>query len=76
MFSYNVAKKADRKAFDKTCSAIESQFGGIEKEGVLVDVDGTQIQIYRRGTSKIKVFNDYDVDAVYVDSDIDLSQIL
>lgn len=33
------------------------------------------IQIYTDGSKNIKVYNDYEVDAVYIDSDIDLSKV-
>ena len=76
MFSYTVAKNADKKAFDRICALIESKTTDITKEKVLEDVDGTSIQIYRTSNGKIKVCNDYDVDAVYVDSDLNLDHII
>ena len=76
MFSYTIAKNADRKAFDRTCALIESNVKDIKKEKVLEDVDGTLIQIYHTPNGKIKVCNDYDVDAVYVDSDANLDHII
>ena len=73
MFSYNIAKNADKKAFDKACSLIESELRGIQKERILEDVDGTLIQVYKTADGKsIKVFNDFEVDAVYVDSDVNI----
>lgn len=75
MFSYTVAKTADEKAFVKACRSIESRFKGISKNKALTDVDGSVIQIYHEGNNSIKVYNDYEVDAVYVDSDIDLKNI-
>ena len=72
MYSYNIAKEADQKAFDNTCALIEAKHKGIKKEQLLIDVDGSQIQIYNSPNGKIKVYNDYEVDAVYIDSDIDL----
>jgi len=75
MFSYNVAKNADQRAFDRICAVIESRLRGIEKLPVLIDVDGTQIQIYNTQNGKIKVVNDYEVDAVYIDSDVRLDGI-
>lgn len=75
MYTYNIAKIADEKAFVHACSLIESKFKGLTKEKLLNDVDGTQIQIYTSRTGKIKVINDYEVDAVYIDSDIDLGDI-
>ena len=72
MFSYNVSTKANRKDFEKACKKIENELAHIEKEDVLEDLDGSLIQIYATSNGKIKVFNDYEVDAVYVDSDIEL----
>ena len=46
-----------------------------KNEKLLEDVDGTQIQIYNTPDGKIKVFNDYEVGAVYVDSEIELKEI-
>lgn len=76
MYSYNIAKNADKKAFNHACNLIESKTKGIEKEKLLEDVDGTQIQIYNAPGGKIKVFNDYEVDAVYIDSEVDLTNII
>lgn len=76
MFSYTVSKTASENAFAKACSSIESHFKGIDKEKPLVDVDGSTIQIYRKGKASIKVYNDYEVDAVYVDSEVDLKNIM
>ena len=71
MFSYTIAKQADREAFVRTCALIETKINGIEKMPILEDVDGTQIQIYNTSDGRIKVVNDYEVDAVYIESDID-----
>lgn len=75
MFTYNISKVADKKAFSDTCAAIESKIPQILKEDFLEDVDDTTIQIYSANGKKIKVFNDYEVDAVYIDSEIDLSEV-
>ena len=74
MFSYNIAKTADPKAFEKACAMIEAGIKNLSKEELLEDVDGTHIQIYTTPEGKIKVFNDYEVDAVYADSDFDLER--
>lgn len=76
MFSYNIAKNADQKAFFNTCNLIEAKIKDIKKEKLLEDVDGTQIQIFNTPEGKIKVFNDYEVDAVYIDSEKDLNEII
>ena len=76
MFTYNISKNADVKAFDNTCALIEENFKDIKKRKLLEDVDGTQIQIFDSPEGKIKVFNDYEVGAVYVDSERDLKAII
>lgn len=76
MFSYTIEKSASARAFAKACRLIESNFSGISKEPLLEDVDGTTIQIYRNNGKKIKVCNDYEVDAVYIDSEIELKNII
>ena len=76
MYSYTVSKSADNKAFKKACNAIEGGLSGIKKDNLLVDVDGSAIQIYYANGKKIKVVNDYEVDAVYADSEIDLKDII
>lgn len=76
MYSYNISKFADNNAFQKACRLIESRLSAVEKEKLLEDVDGTQIQIYDTANGEIKVVNDYEVDAVYVDSDINLDKIV
>ena len=76
MFSYNISKTADAEAFRKVCANIESKVRNAKKEELLIDVDGTLIQIYNIDIGRIKVVNDYEIDAVYVDSVICLSDVL
>lgn len=76
MFTYNIAQKADNKAFKDVCNIIENGINNLTKERPLVDVDGTVIQIYLKNNKRIKVYNDYEVDAVYVDSEMDLKNII
>lgn len=76
MFSYNISSTADSKAFEEVCSLIEANLKNLSKEKLLEDVDGTQIQIYTTANGKIKVYNDYEVDAVYADSEIDLDTVI
>ena len=76
MFSYTVSKVADKKAFLEVCNKIEQRFRVIKKEKPVVDVDGSQLQLFIVNNGKIKVYNDYAIDAVYVDSDIKLDEII
>jgi len=76
LFSYNIEKNANEKAFKRACVLIESKIKDINDKTLLEDVDGSQIQIYKTQRGKIKVYNDYEVDAVYVDSEVDLKNII
>lgn len=76
MFSYNIAKEASNEIFKKTCAQIESMLGGLKKDEPLIDVDGSVIQTYKTPHGSIKIYNDYEVDAVYCDSEVDLNEIL
>ena len=76
MFTYNIHKEADVKAFEEALNRIEKGVPDIRKDKLLKDVDGTLIQVYYAKGGKIKVVNDYEVDAVYADSDIDLENII
>lgn len=53
---------------------MEKNIPGIVKGKFLHDVDDTKIQFYSIAGKEVKVVNDFDVDAVYVDSDIELTQ--
>ncbi|MDO4479059.1 MAG: hypothetical protein Q4B73_08510 [Lachnospiraceae bacterium] len=76
MFSYNISKNANNQAFKMVCSRIESGINEIKKEDLLVDVDGSLIQTYHTKNGEITVFNDYLVDAVYVDSELNLENVI
>lgn len=73
MFSYTISKAASEKEFKKACRLLEERLEGIKKDKMLEDVDGTVIQVYRKKSDTIKVYNDYEVDAVYIDSEIELN---
>lgn len=76
LHSYTTSLEANNDVFKKTCSAIERNITGIKKDELLTDVDGSAIQKYKVGSKEIVVQNDFEVDAVYVDSDIDLNGVI
>lgn len=76
MFNYNISPKVDNKAFKTVCDKIERNLVAYSKEPPLVDVDGSILQIYNTKDGKIKVNNDYLVDAVYIESTVDLTNII
>ena len=74
MFNYTICNCADDILFKKQCQAIEQKFPKLNKKILLIDVDGTSIQEYEHSMGKIRVTNDQQVDALYVQSDFDLKQ--
>lgn len=75
MFDYNIKSIADNAAFLECCKTIENKLSGLKKDKLLVDVDGTAIQAYEIKGKAIKVFNDYEVDAVYIISEYNLDEL-
>lgn len=75
-FDYTVWKDNSPQEFKRACSAIELVFPDADKEKLLVDVDGSTIQVYALNGKKAIVYDDYDVGAVYVKSEFDLSAAL
>lgn len=78
MFGYTISIETNENRFYEICKILEVRLNMSteNKEKMLEDVDGTIIQTYWVLDKKIKVINDYEVDAVYIDSEIDLSKII
>lgn len=72
MFDYNIHTENSVKIFKSTCSKIEKQFPMATKQKLLVDVDGSTIQTYTLDGKDIDVYDDYEVGAVFVKSEIEL----
>ena len=72
MFDYNIAKSYDIEAFKRVCNKIEETLENLSKDKALIDVDTSVIQIYYIENEKIKVICDIEVDAVWVESAIEL----
>lgn len=75
MFEYNVCKEASNKEFKNACNKIEHNINNLSIGEPLVDVDGSLMKIYKNGNDVIKVFNDYEVDAVWIESTINLDNV-
>ena len=75
MFDYNISKTASNSEFKNACAKIEQRFPDCKKDDLLIDVDGSLIQVYRKDNNKITVFNDYEVDAVFIESEIDMNKV-
>ncbi len=77
MYSYTISKEWNAELFFDVCSKIESNFKNIVKEKPFYDfLDGDMKQEYSVNGKKIIVNNDSQIDALYVDSEIDLSDII
>ena len=72
MFSYNICTQADKDIFEKQCKALEKNIPEIQKGKKLEDVDGSETQLYVVNGKHIKVHNSYYIDAVFIDSEIEL----
>ena len=75
-FDYNVCKNNNPDEFIRICKLIEQGISSLKKEKLLVDVDGSTIQVYEKNGNEIIVYDDYDIGAVYIEADMDLSEIL
>lgn len=76
MFDYNIHPDNSPKIFKQTCAIIEAAIPEAIKRKLLVDVDGSTIQTFTKDGKDIDVYDDYDIGAVFVKSEIDLSDIL
>lgn len=72
MYQYTICDQPDIEIFKRQCTALEKHIPGIKKDYDLEDIDGSVLQYYRLGESRIKVSNDYYIGAVLIDSDIKL----
>ena len=71
-YSYTVAMSVDDAVFAEYCSMLELNINNIKKDSLLIDVDGSETQVYHYNGKKIIVHNSCDVDAVFIDSQFDL----
>lgn len=73
-YDYTICTEPDEDIFKRQCAALEKHIPLLKKEPLMTDVDNTKIQIYFKDGKKIKVKNDYMVGAVYIQSEIELTQ--
>lgn len=75
MFDYTVSKDNSPAIFADACNRIRESFPDYIPNPLLVDVDGSTIQVFYKNGASIKVYDDYDIGAVFVISDIDLNNL-
>lgn len=76
MFEYNICKEASNEEFKNVCNKIEQNISNLNISDPLIDVDGSVVKIYKNNNDTIKVFNDYEVDAVWIESTMKLDRVL
>lgn len=74
MFEYSICNLPDEEIFKKQCAALEKNVPGITKIYVLDDIDGSTSAFYRKDGKKITIRNSYYIGAVFIESEIELSQ--
>ena len=72
-YHYVISKNNSPQKFKETCALIDKSIIYVEKKKVVIDVDGSAIQMYVTSNGKVVIIDDYDVGTVYVNSDIKLS---
>lgn len=75
VFDYNIYTDNSPKKFKETCKKIEKEYPNAIKRKLLVDVDGSTIQTYTENGKDIDVYDDYDIGAVFVRSEIRLDEV-
>lgn len=74
-YSYTLCPNISNEVFMETCRNIDRHWPEFRKERPLIDVDGTMIQIYYQDRNEVVVYNDVEVGAVYIESDINLDDM-
>lgn len=75
VYGYTISKEANEETFKKTCEKVERYLPSWSKKNLLTDVDGTLIQPYHKDGRFVEVFNDREIDAVFVDAEIRLDDL-
>ena len=75
-YLYPIHNEMSKTEFSKTCRKIQKGLKGLEPEEIIEDIGYSQIQIYHFEGQKIGVYNDECIDAVYVCSDVELSEVM
>lgn len=62
--------------FRKACTKLENAYSEVKKDDLLVDVDGSLIQVYSLHEKEIVIYDDYDFGYVFALSDYDIRDAL
>lgn len=80
-YDYTIYPDNSPTIFKQVCADLERNIASIIRDRLAIDVDGSTIQLYHLADAdgakrEILVYDDYDVGAVYVKSQIDLDGII
>ena len=76
-YTYNVAKEYDKSVFAETVSHLMKNIKNIMRSEYSEDpLDGNQIQVIKTPVGQIKIINDFEVGAVWVESETNLDDVL
>ncbi len=68
-YKYNIKTYNSPDAFRMACMEFEKEYPTAKKNEMLVDVDGSTIQVYATDEGEMVIFDDYDVGAVFANAD-------
>ena len=74
-YDYTIFKDNSPQKFKEACTKISRAFPQAKKSKLLVDVDGSTIQAFTADGHSIRVYDDYEIGAVFVTSDVNLDSI-
>lgn len=74
MFEYTLSTEYDPAIFKKTAATLDSALK-MRKEPLIRDVDDTLVQRYTDGENTVVLRADVEVDATYIESDINLGHL-
>ena len=72
-YDYTVNPENSSETFRDLCDKIAQEYPTFRREELLIDIDGSTIQVFSENGKEIVVYDDYDVGAVFVVSDVDMS---
>ena len=75
MFNYGINPEANERIFYYVCQSLDLIEGMVAVDQT-TDVDETLIQTYRYHGYTVNVFSDTEIDAVFIKSEIEISDLL
>ncbi len=72
-YDYTVNPENSSESFRELCEIIARQYPTFRREELFIDDDGSTIQVFSSEGKEIVVYDDYNVGAVFVVSDVDIS---